>query len=83
MTIGPGHGRAPSNKRDRVGRAEVGRSMKGRRSPECYLIEPGGWQGRGLGGFLEEVASEMGTGGGVPQVRIWGKEQHSKQNPWS
>ena len=49
----------------------------------CYLIEPGDWQGRGLGGFLEEVISEMGTGGGVPPVRIWGKGQHSKQNPSS
>lgn len=67
-TIDSGHGRAPCNRRDRVGRAEVGRSIKGRRSTEeGYTLDPGCWQGRGLGGLLEEVISELRTGG-VPQV---------------
>lgn len=68
-TVDSAHGRAHCNRRDRVGRAEVGRSIKGRRNTEKgYIIEPRCWQGRSLGGLLEEVISELGTGG-VLQVK--------------
>lgn len=69
---GPGHGRAPSNGIGRAGRAEVGGSSEVRRSTEeGHLIEPvGGRREAGLEGFLEEVISELGTQGGVLQVRV-------------
>ena len=52
-TAGPGDGRAPNNGRDGAGEAQVGESMKSRRSTEeGYFIESGGWKGRALGGFL-------------------------------
>lgn len=65
---GPGHGRAPSDGRDGAGRAEVGGSSEVRRSTEeGHLTEPVGG-GREAG--LEEVISELGTQGGVLQVRV-------------
>lgn len=79
-TIDSGYGRAPCDRRERVGRAKVGRSIKGRRSTEeGYIIEPGCWQGRGLGGLMEDLISELGTGR-VLQVKQGAEGgQHSKE----
>lgn len=66
MIIGPGQGRAFGNGRDVVARDKIRGIKKGRRSKEeGYLIQPGGGlrRERALGGFLEEVISELEAGG--------------------